>query len=72
MVYKLKGINKNTRVYRERAIKIDKLDIKIKKVKELIILERIKLNKKKLKDALKIKARLVKKIKKGLEDLQNG
>ena len=84
MVYKLKGIDKNTKTYKENVIKMVKLDIKIKKAKDLCDLEHKKLNEKKLKDAKKIKAKLVKKIKKGIktlindsskrdmEDLQNG
>ena len=69
MVYELKGVNKNTKVYRERAIKMDKLDMKIKKAKDLCDLEHKKLNEKKLKDALKIKAKLIKKVKKGIMEL---
>ena len=69
MVYKIREVKQDSK----KAIKYDSrlkiLDVKIEKAKELIILERIKLNKKKLKDAKKIKAKLIKKIKKGIMEL---
>ena len=71
MVYKIREVKQDSK----KALKYDSrlkiLDVKIEKAKELIILEHKKLNEKKLKDALKIKAKLIKKIKKGIKTLIN-
>ena len=84
MVYQKREKTRINKSYVENVGKIARLDIKIKKAKDLCDLEHKKLNEKKLKDAKKIKAKLVKKIKKGIktlindsskrdmEDLQNG
>ena len=69
MVYQKREKTRINKSYVENVGKIARLDIKIKKAKDLCDLEHKKLNEKKLKDALKIKAKLIKKIKKGIMEL---
>jgi len=71
MVYQKREKTRINKSYVENVGKIARLDIKIKKAKDLCDLEHKKLNEKKLKDAKKIKAKLVKKIKKGIKTLIN-
>ena len=71
MVYQKREKTIINKSYVENVGKIARLDIKIKKAKDLCDLEHKKLNEKKLKDAKKIKAKLVKKIKKGIKTLIN-
>ena len=69
MVYQKREKTRINKSYVENVGKIARLDIKIKKAKDLCDLEHKKLNEKKLKDAKKIKAKLIKKIKKGIMEL---
>ena len=71
MVYQKREKTRINKSYVENVGKIARLDIKIKKAKDLCDLEHKKLNEKKLKDAKKIKAKLIKKIKKGIKTLIN-
>ena len=71
MVYQKREKTIINKSYVENVGKIARLDIKIKKAKDLCDLEHKKLNEKKLKDAKKIKAKLIKKIKKGIKTLIN-